>query len=411
MFDTFRTRLRRYHPRWDQFLFGLSLVGVLVVTHLYIQQGREFDRGCFGFSSLDGGQAAFDCSAVVSSGASTLLGVSNIMWGLGFYLAIAALTFGIFYASDRFRSWLHGARVAGLTGGLLYSGYLVYVQVEIVDALCAPCLASAAVVTLLFGVQVALLSMNFQSSESTMTSRLFKRDLTVYIYLAAFTTVLVGADLTYFKAVASSSEARDAAYQKQFDGAACQLDPEKEPVGEQGATLVQFQDVTRGPSDAPVTVIEYFDPNCPHCKTFHDTMTSLVDQYEDEVRFVFKPFPLRGSSLPEIQALYIANEEDKFVEMLEAQYARQDRTGITEEDLQAIASEIGMNADALLSRIQQNEYRNQIIDARRQAIDAGVDSTPTVLVNGRFVGSRSLECMEIFIERAQKGTLGQSDSR
>ena len=139
-------------------------------------------------------------------------------------------------------------------------------------------------------------------------------------------------------------------------------------------------------------------------------MKKLVSEYEDEVRFVFKPFPLRGPSLPEIQALYIANQEGKFFDMLEAQYARQSGGGISERDLRAIAGEIGMNADVLQSRIDQNKYRKKIVTQRRKAIEAGVNSTPTVLVNGHFVQSRSLECMKVFVERAQAGKLGSQSS-
>jgi protein-disulfide isomerase len=125
---------------------------------------------------------------------------------------------------------------------------------------------------------------------------------------------------------------------------------------------------------------------------------------------VYKPFPLRGSSLPEIQALYVANREGKFSEMLDAQYARQSRTGITKQDLREIASEIGMNPDVLMTRIEEDKYRNMIVQQRRKAIEVGVNSTPTVLINGQFAGSRSAECLRLFIQRAQKGTLGNTDA-
>jgi protein-disulfide isomerase len=389
-------------------MFGLSLLGILTVTHLSIQQGRNFDRGCFGFSGLDAGQMAFDCSAVLSSGASTFLGLSNITWGLGFYLFVAVVTFALFQVRSFWRRWIHGVRAGGLTAGIVYSGYLVYVQVSTLDALCALCLVSAGLAAVLFGIQVALLSID--QSTATMTSRLFKRDLTVYVYLLAVAAVLVGADLTYFNALVPADEERARIQKEQYSGAACQLDQSTAPVENNGAPLVDFQDVTKGPSDAPVTVIEYFDPNCPHCKTFHETMKALVAEYEDQVRFVFKPFPLRGPSLPETQALYIANQEGKFFEMLEAQYARQSRSGITDRDLRAIAGEIGMNADVLLSRIDQNKYREKIVTQRKKAMQVGVESTPSVLVNGHFVESRSLECMKVFIKRAQEGKLGGASS-
>jgi protein-disulfide isomerase/uncharacterized membrane protein len=406
---TLRERLRTYRSNWEQVVFGLSLLGVLTVVHLSIQQGREFDRGCFGFAGLESGQMGFNCSAVVSSGAGTFLGLSNIVWGLGFYLTIAALTFAVFSLGRQWREWAHGARLAGVTGGFGYSIYLVYVQVEVIQALCALCLVSAALATLLFAVQVIALTRTDHASDQPMTTRFFKRGLTIYVYLIATAAVLIGADLTYFRALAPADEEAAAAHEAQYSGAACQLDPEKSPV-EDPSSLIGFQDVTKGPSDAPVTIIEYFDPNCPHCKTFHQTMNKLVSQYEGKVRFVFKPFPLRGSSLPEIEALYVAHREGKFFEMLDAQYARQSRTGITKQDLRAIASEIGMNPDVLISRVENEKYRQKIVAQRKQAIEVGVNSTPTVLINGHFASSRSLECMKMFIERANAGKLGRSAS-
>jgi uncharacterized membrane protein/predicted DsbA family dithiol-disulfide isomerase len=405
-FPSLPKRVEAYHPRLDKGIFGGALLGVLIVTHLAIQNSRNFDRGCFGFSGLDAGRLAFDCSAVVSSGGGTFLGLSNITWGLGFYLAVALLTFVVFWGGAIWRRWAHGARATMLAGGVLYSGYLVYLQVGVIGALCALCLLSATLAGLLFGTQVAILTLDVQSTVTTMTSRFFKRDLTVYVYLVALMAVFIGADLTYFGTLAPADEERAAAHNEQFGGAACRLDTSKEAVPKKGAPLVGFQDITKGPSDASVTVIEYFDPNCPHCKTFHGTMKKVVSEFGEDVRFVYKPFPLGASSLPEVQALYVAQQENKFTEMLEAQYARQSRSGISKRDLRDIASAIGMNPDVLMSRINQNKYRKQIIAQRRKAIEVGVDSTPTVLVNGHFLGSRSYECLSMFIERAKEGKLG-----
>jgi protein-disulfide isomerase/uncharacterized membrane protein len=402
-------RFEAYRPGWERGLFGLAMLGVLVVVHLLIQRARNFDRGCLGMPGLESEQMAFDCSAVVTSGVGSFLGLSNITWGLGFYLTVAVLTLAIFGLQPHLRRWVHAGRLGGLTGGTAYSFYLVYVQVEVLEALCALCLFSAALVGLLFAGQVLLLVRDFQLPETTMSTRLFKRDLTIYVYLAALAAVLVGADFAYFGSLDPAPNEQATAQQRQFSGAACQLDSQKESV-QDPSSLVSFQDVRKGTSDASVTVVEYFDPNCPHCKTFHETMSTLVSEYQDEVQFVYKPFPLQGASLPEIQALYVANQEGKFSEMLNAQYARQSRSGIDAQDLRAIASEIGMNPDVLMSRIEQDKYRQMILKERKRAIQIGVDSTPTVLVNGHFVGSRSLECMEMFIERAQNGKLAANTS-
>jgi protein-disulfide isomerase len=244
-----------------------------------------------------------------------------------------------------------------------------------------------------------------------MSPRLVKRQVALFVYFAAAALVLAGADLVYFdgwQGPAASASASAAAAADAPDE--CKLQT-KSPVGENGASLVNFRDITKGSTDAEVTVIEYFDPNCPHCKTFHQTMKKMVKAHSDDVRFVFKPFPLRRSSLPEIQALYVAAQSGKFSEMLDAQYARQGRSGISMSDVRAIASEIGMDPDVVSNRVDQNEYRNHVLQQRKRAMKIGVDSTPTVLVNGHFVKTRTPECMNTFIEKAKAGTLGNTASK
>jgi len=403
------THLKSYQSAWERGLFGLSMLGLLTVAHLAIQDARGFDRGCFGFSAVGSGTMGFDCSAVVSSPAGALFGVSNIPMSLGFYGMVAALTVAIFGLSPRWRRWVHAGRVALIAAGTGYAGYLVYVQAGALGTFCALCLVSAAVTVLLLIGQGLLVVRAPQSRESTFSARLYRRDLATYVYLAALTAVLVGADLVYFEGLPPAQAEQVAARDRQFSGAACQLDPQRESVDP--SRLVHAQDLTLGPSEATVTVIEYFDPNCPRCKTFHETMSSLISAYEGEVRFVFKPFPLQGSALPEIQALYVADQQGKFWEMLDAQYARQRPSGLNAEDLRAIAEETAMNPDELLAQIAEDEHRQHVLDQRKRAIEIGVESAPTVLVNGHFVASRSLECMKTVIERAKSGQLASGAAR
>lgn len=408
--DAVRERIQHYRPTLEQILFGLSLLGVLVVVHLFIQQSRGFEQGCVGFSTLEAAESTFDCATVTSGPGSELFGVSNLTWGLGFYLAVAILTVLVFWMRPAVREWIQGVRGGVLTGGFGYSVYLVYLQASQIEAFCALCLASALVVTLLFGTQLAIF-VSSSSTDTPMPSRLLKRQVAIFAYLAATALLVVGADVTYFDGLGGASDREARATTTSSSSAQCSLDSTKEPVGDDGGSLVTFQDITKGNAESDVTIIEYFDPNCPHCKTFHNqTMKDLVETYQDEVRFVFKPFPLRGSSLPEIQALYVAAQSGNFTQMLEAQYARQGQQGINMSDLRAIASEIDMDPDVVSSRVEQNEYRNFVLQLRKRAVSIGVDSTPTVLVNGHFVQDRSLECMETYIEQAKAGTLGGSAS-
>lgn len=406
--DWLHERLQHYRPVHDRVIFGLSLVGVLVVVHLMIQQARNFEQGCLGFASLAASNQTFDCSSVLASSAAQFLGLSNLSWGLGFYLVVALLTVVIFWVRPAIRRWMQGARVAVITAGLIYSGYLLYVQVTQLHAFCVLCLVSAAIAALLFGTQMGGLTTVPPSTDEMMTSRFQKHEIILYVYLAAFTAVLIGADFTYFEASERGQSARLGS--EVTASAQCRLDRTRDPIQKQGASLVRDQDIIQGPSEAEVTLVEYFDPNCPHCKTFHETLETLMEEYSNQVRFVFKPFPLRATSLPEIQALYVAHEEGKFSEMLEGQFAHQGAGGLGQQDIREIASEIDMNPDSVMSRVQDNAYRNQVVQQRQRAIQIGVDSTPTVLINGYFLGSRSPECMRTYIEQALEGRLGETES-
>lgn len=227
--------------------------------------------------------------------------------------------------------------------------------------------------------------------------------------MVVLVVVLAGADLTYFSSLneadAPTAAPATAPSERATTSAACRLDAQKEAVDD-WQSLVDMQDPMAGSSGASVTVIEYFDPNCPHCADFHEVMKTLQEQHSESVRFVYKPFPLRASSLPEILALYAAAQEGKFFDMLEAQY--QAGQGINERDLRRIATDIGMKPDVLMSKVNSQTYRDYVLRQRQRAVDIGVDSTPTVLVNGHFVATRSQQCMNQFIEQAKNGELTAS---
>lgn len=395
----FRERFAPYRPWAERLLFGFALLGVLVVLHLSIQQGRGFDQGCTGLGLAEGAASTFNCAAVVQSSSGTLLGLSNVVWGLGFYLMVAGLTAVAPFVSRMKSIRARQVRSVLIAGGLFYSAYLVYIQVVDLGQLCALCLASAGIVATLAVVQGIALASSHRSASSAMNVNARKRELALFSSVAVLVVVLAGADMAYF------GQPTFAASDTTKVAEGCHYDPEQQPVQDVDR-LVSFQDPVMGNADASVTVIEYFDPNCPHCKTMHAVMEQAIEAYGEEARFVFKPMPLWGYSVPQIEAMYAAAQEGKFFEMMDRQFARQQQGGLNLEQLKAIATNIGMNPDVLATRLEQQTYREQVLQARKQAVSIGVSSTPTVLVNGRFIQgtSRSLRCIGAFIEAAQENT-------
>lgn len=412
-------RLASYRPQLDGVIFGLALLGILTSVHLGIQQERGFDQGCFGFSASQQVEATFDCEAVTGSEASNLLGVSNTTWGLLFYIVVALLTLLAALNMGGKVGELKTGRALWIVAGFLYSLYLVYYQFFGIGELCALCLTSAGITTVLFivqGVDYGKPSPSQSQEAPRMGSSKPKRDLTYMGAAVALLVVLVAADFAYFSSIETPQPAfadeSDSAARASAQGAAddamamasgeCSFDAEKGRV-QNFSELVNFFDPTIGEPGASVTVIEYFDPNCPHCATIHPIMMDVARAKLDKALFVFKPFVLWNHSIAQSEALYAAAQEGKFFQMLEQQYAiQQPRTGLGEPQLRAIAQEIGMDPDVLMKRIESGLYRRTLAEQRDKAAEAGVNSTPAVLINGRFVESTSktVECLKELIDLA-----------
>ena len=414
----------------DRAIYMLALLGLVDAAHIAIQQQSGFAQGCTGFSGSALTGALFDCGAVTGSAAGVFLGVSNALWGILFYAAIIVLTLAIAWNISGKRAPCKAVRAALVAFGLAYSGYLVYYQVAVLEQLCLLCLISAGIVVLLAILHGLDLKLPPASTTDTELPRAMTRKrLSEILWMGGFLLLagtIIAADAMYFRAyepeladvfaaetetdaaaseAPASPEAGDAApalASSTLASSACAYDPEKEPVEDFGR-LINLFDPTVGDADAPVTVIEYFDPNCYHCKTFHDIIEPVMRSHAEHALFVFKPFVLWSHSIVQSEALYAASRDKKFFEMLDAQFERQNpQTGLSLEQLREIAEEIDMNPDVLAQRLESRLYRRTLEQQRADAIEIGVNQTPTVLINGRFVATEShtVECLQQLIEEA-----------
>lgn len=178
--------------------------------------------------------------------------------------------------------------------------------------------------------------------------------------------------------------------------------------------LISFSDPYLGNHDADVTVIELFDPNCAHCKSIHPIMQSVIAENSDRARFYLIPFMLWQRSLVQVEALYVAAQEDKYHTMLDRQFHYQKTGGLTVDELGDIAAEIGMDRDRFLRRLGRGLNQRSIIERRKQIMELGFDGTPAVIINGRVVApsARSARCMNRMIaEAAEAAEAAGAESR
>lgn len=143
-----------------------------------------------------------------------------------------------------------------------------------------------------------------------------------------------------------------------------------------GVPAVTEADHIRGDVNAPITIIEYSDFECPFCSRFHPTMLQVMEEYPDDVRWVLRHFPLsfHPQATPAANAAECAGEQGKFWEYGDALFANQSSLGDTY--YAQLAADLGLNTPQWQNCYDSEKY-NDVIEAQAQSgAAAGVSGTP-----------------------------------
>lgn len=137
---------------------------------------------------------------------------------------------------------------------------------------------------------------------------------------------------------------------------------------------------TLGPDTAKVTIIEFSDPYCGACRAFHlETKPMLEETYGDDIRLVFKTFPLKEKHMVAINAMMCAHEQDSFWELTDMVFEEQ-ATGPLAMD--EFAVELGLNITQFNECRDTLKYESDILDIRTEGTEYGISATPTLFING-----------------------------
>jgi protein-disulfide isomerase len=141
-----------------------------------------------------------------------------------------------------------------------------------------------------------------------------------------------------------------------------------------------------GAKNAKVTIIEYSDFECPFCSRFHPTMEQIIDTYGDQVRWVYRHFPLTSihpDAIPFAHATECAAEQDrdKFWEMASIIFDNQ-TAGSSDSTLRGYAQSIGLNVSDFESCMSSQKYAKHIQDDANEAVAAGGAGTPYSIIIG-----------------------------
>lgn len=158
---------------------------------------------------------------------------------------------------------------------------------------------------------------------------------------------------------------------------------------------VSDADWARGPADAAVTLIEYSDFQCPFCAQLAASLKQLQAQYPDDLRVVYRHFPLIGTSEQPLhekaalamQAAEAAGRQEKFWEMHDALFAGQaDWTDMSIEDFEAwlldTANTLGLDVAQFTQDLRSDELVQMAQDAWAEGQELQIGYTPFILING-----------------------------
>lgn len=185
------------------------------------------------------------------------------------------------------------------------------------------------------------------------------------------------------------------------------------------ATLSTNFAAVKGDPNAPVTIIEFTDYQCPFCQRHaQETLPTIMEEMVDagQVYYILKDLPLENihpAARAAANAARCAGDQGAYWEMHEALFANQSQWGSGETDtnqsLIDLGVSLGLDEASFTACVANQTYDSQVMDNQQEALSLGVGGTPFFFVNGYPLdGARPLEHFQIAVRLASEGTLAEA---
>ena len=159
-------------------------------------------------------------------------------------------------------------------------------------------------------------------------------------------------------------------------------------------TLVRPDSPTMGPADAPVTLVEFLDPECESCAAFAPAVKKIMKDYDGKIRLVVRYMPLHPNSLSAATFTEAAGEQGKYWQAQDMLFQKQPEWGTKHgpnagppADINALfkkyAAELGLDMSKMDAAFAEDRYNSKIQRDLKDGQTLGVRQTPTFFVNGR----------------------------
>jgi len=154
-----------------------------------------------------------------------------------------------------------------------------------------------------------------------------------------------------------------------------------------------------GPENAPVTLVLFSDFQCPYCAKIDPELMNLLDEFPEELKIVYKNFPIRGHqfAVPAALSALAAAKQGKFWPFHDELFAA---AKLDMPAIDAIARKLKLDMKKFVTDRNSEEVRKQLQRDFNEARKAGVRGTPTLFINGRRVRDRSMASLKKLIREA-----------
>jgi protein-disulfide isomerase len=140
---------------------------------------------------------------------------------------------------------------------------------------------------------------------------------------------------------------------------------------------------SRGPANAPITIVEFSDFECPYCSRALPVIEEVLERYPNDVRLVFRHMPLDGihaRARPAAEASMCAGDQGQFWAYHDLLFA--DRRALSDEDLKRYAEELGLDVAAWEQCVSEGKFAAKVDSDVEAGRAIGVSGTPAFIING-----------------------------
>ncbi len=366
---------------------GLGICLYLYSLHVALLMG-EIKSG-----PLCGADGGLGCQSAASSPYSSIMGLPLASWGAIFYSALVLLGFGrvIFWrdCGRVFSRWVFCICVLGFAFDL----YLAYMMVFRIQAVCWPCVSTYVIN---FVIILMLVKSVWKEPKPRIPLRAIfpgtkdAQGIDLY-YRNAIKGLLIGGILFSLSVGVAGSQFISQTLtgdDREF------LEKLKVQLAKQPTIAVDADNrPVRGSDDSAVTVVEFSDFLCPFCSKAAKYLKLAESSNHDSARFVFRHYPLDKSCNRNLRSdlhpgacllaegSVCADEQNRFWEYHDIAF--ETKGNISQAVVMDIASKIGLDLNAFKSCLNSGRGLRVVTEDINAAIQAGVNSTPTLFINGR----------------------------